>query len=196
MKASAADSSILGPTNKHRYVLAAQSNLLRQAVQTVPGLPILHFNPRGVLVLSPPSRATMKHKVTVEEERRMEGGNVLEGLEEGGNAVGSSSSAATTVGKRRRKAPNPMSVRKKKVPELSVVSGSGFTGDVGKRKRVREEDEPRRQLVQGEDVVGLEEGDEGDGTGKRKRKRKKRGKGAVVGEAVEIEATASAVDSD
>ena len=106
---------VVGETNKHRYVLSAQSLALRNAVANVPGLPIIHFNPRGVLVLSPPSRATLKHKDAQEEARRLEGADALAGVEDGDNVVGA---AMTEPVKRNRvKGPNPLSVKKKKTAE-------------------------------------------------------------------------------
>ena len=57
-------SAPLGPTNKHRYVLAAQSPSLRQFARQVPGTPIVHVK-RSVMVLEPASEATEKAKSTV-----------------------------------------------------------------------------------------------------------------------------------
>lgn len=113
---------VIGSTNKHRYVLAAQSKSLRTALSAIPGLPIIHFNPRGVLVLSPPSHATLKMKDAQEESRRLEGADLLQGVQDGENVIGagstattSSSTAAAAPTKRSRaKGPNPLSVKKKK----------------------------------------------------------------------------------
>ena len=93
----------------------------------IPGLPIIHFNPRGVLVQSPPSRATLRQKDSQEEERRVKGATMLQGIEDGDNVLGASQPAAEAssspantgsgagVSRRNRiKAPNPLSVRKKK----------------------------------------------------------------------------------
>lgn len=103
---------VIGGSNKHRYVLAAQSKTLRMELAAIPGLPIIHFNPRGVLVLSPPSHATLKTKDKQEEERRNEGTDLLEGLEEGENVVGGG--PKTAAKRNRAKGPNPLSVKKKK----------------------------------------------------------------------------------
>jgi len=163
-----------GPTNKHRYILASQSPSLRQTLQSVPGLPIIHFNPRGVLVLSPPSRATLKHKDELEKERRMEGGKV-EVVDDGGNVVGEATSGGSGAGKRGRvKGPNPMSVRKKK----AVVQGGEKAGQEGAGKR-------KKRGRDGQDDAAVEGGKEGereggDDTGKRNRKRKRRGTGGVT----------------
>jgi len=114
---------VVGETNKHRYVLAVQSVALRNALVNVPGLPIIHFNPRGVLVLSPPSRATLKHKDAQEHARRLEGADILAGVEDGDNVVGGGTAAP--VKRTRAKGPNPLSVKKKKSePPVGSVTGT------------------------------------------------------------------------
>jgi len=161
---------VIGPTNKHNYVLAAQSATLRIHLQKVPGLPIIHFNPRQVPVLSPPSIATTRTKNEMEEKKRKEG-EMGAKIVDGDNVIGGSTSvpasrvAGEVRGKRKMKAPNPLSIRKKKAEPI---------------KRAREEIE--------EEDVGVEslgEKEEGEGEtesgGKRRKKRKRgRGKGAVA----------------
>jgi len=164
---------VIGPTNKHNYVLAAQSAPLRITLQKVPGLPIIHFNPRQVPVLSPPSIATTRTKNEMEEKKRKEG-EMGQEVVDGDNVIGGSTSGATSRaaggvgeirGKRKTKAPNPLSIRKKKSEPT---------------KRTREEVE--------EEDIGIEssgEKEEGGGEteagGKRRKKRKRgRGKGVVA----------------
>ena len=53
-----------GETNKHRYVLATQSQELRQKLRTIPAVPIVHIN-RSVMILEPPSDATLRAKTLV-----------------------------------------------------------------------------------------------------------------------------------
>lgn len=53
-----------GDANKHRYAVATQSTPLRDALRAIPGVPILHIN-RVVLVLEPPSQATLRAKSLV-----------------------------------------------------------------------------------------------------------------------------------
>lgn len=54
-------STVVGQTNKHRYVIATQSSPLRTALRNIAGIPIVHMN-RSVMVLEPPSDATLKQK--------------------------------------------------------------------------------------------------------------------------------------
>jgi U3 small nucleolar RNA-associated protein 23 len=165
---------MIGSSNKHNYVLASQSAPLRQKLQNVPGLPIIHFNPREVLVLSPPSIATTRKKNEVEEGRRLEAEKGMEGVVDGGNVIGASADAdagggGETGGRSRssagvrkvKKAPNPLSVRKKKV-----------------------EKRPREDEGMAVDEAAEEEGDTEAEAGGKRRKKRKRGKGkGVVAEA-------------
>lgn len=163
---------VIGTTNKHNYVLAAQSASLRIHLQKVPGLPIIHFNPREVPVLSPPSIATTRTKNEMEEKKRKEGemgGEVIDGDNViGGSTTGTQSGAGEVRGKRKTKAPNPLSMRKKKT-EVS---------------------KPKRKVEEVEEDVGIEstgEKEVGEGetdTGGKRRKKRKRGRGkGVVAEA-------------
>ena len=56
--------TISGESNKHRYIVSAQSQPLRAKLRMVPAVPLLHVN-RGVLILEPPSDATLKAKQAV-----------------------------------------------------------------------------------------------------------------------------------
>ncbi|KAJ6627222.1 Fcf1-domain-containing protein [Mycena sp. CBHHK59/15] len=53
--------SVVGEMNKHRYVIATQSQPLRVKLRTIPAVPIVHVN-RSVMVLEPPSDTTLKTK--------------------------------------------------------------------------------------------------------------------------------------
>jgi hypothetical protein len=45
--------------------MAVQSGKLRQHLRNIPGVPVIHFNERGVMVMEMPSDATLKQKDTV-----------------------------------------------------------------------------------------------------------------------------------
>ena len=53
-----------GETNKHRYVLATQSQELRTKLRAIPAVPVVHVN-RSVMILEPPSDATLRAKTLV-----------------------------------------------------------------------------------------------------------------------------------
>lgn len=54
----------IGDANKHRYVIATQSQSLRVNLRNVPAVPIVHIN-RTVMVLEPPSDVTIQVKESV-----------------------------------------------------------------------------------------------------------------------------------
>lgn len=183
-----------GATNKHNYILAAQSVTLRQSLANVAGLPIIHFNPRSVLVLSPPSIATTRHKNGLEEKRRIEGERGMEGVVDGENVIGSSTlttatngassstSAAARGGRKKLKGPNPLSVKRKKA-----------------EKRPREEQQQQQQepVVQASEDVGLSADGEADEAGKRRKKRKRgKGKSAVAEARADLAAELGGAVSD
>lgn len=135
----------------------------------VPGLPIVHYNSTGVLVLSPPSQATVRAKLAQEEDKRKAGAELLDGVVDGDNvkgapaAVSTTEAAATRSRKQGPKAPNPLSMKKKKRKvELEIEEGDG-------------------------EKEGEEGGEEEGGRRKKKRKRG-RGKGAVAEAISEIRA--------
>lgn len=192
---------VIGETNKHRYILATQSTPLLTSLSRIPGLPIVHFNPRGVLVLSPPSTATVRAKNTVEEGRRLEGQAELAGLDEGDNVVGGGFGAGSAarvdldapppglgLGRRKVKQPNPLSVKKRKVEVDKKPKVAG--ADKRKRPTEGEGDEDERgggaETDVDVEVTGAAgtTGTGGDGRkSKKKRKRKNRSEVAkVIGE--------------
>lgn len=152
-------------------MLCTASQKFLASMSRVPGLPIVHYNSTGVLVLSPPSQATVRAKLAQEEEKRKAGAELLDGVVDGDNVKGAPSStpsaaaadaAATRSRKQGPKAPNPLSMKKKK-----------------RKVEVEEGDKEEKEA---------EEGGE-DGGGRRKKKRKRgRGKGAVAGAISEIRA--------
>lgn len=176
-----ADYDLIGVSNKHNYVLAAQSVSLRQSLEKVPGLPIIHFNPRQVLVLSPPSIATTRHKNELEEKRRMDHGREMEGVVDGDNVIGagasscggaaSTTSGATRSSRKKIKAPNPLSMKKKKV-----------------EKRPREDQDQDQDRDRGSEQEEAGGDAEGDGSKRRKKRKRGRGKGAVAEARAELAA--------
>ncbi|OCF45592.1 U3 small nucleolar RNA-associated protein 23 [Kwoniella heveanensis CBS 569] len=194
---------VIGSTNKHRYVLASSSSALRVALQVIPGLPIIHFNPRGVLVLSPPSTATIRAKNKLEEERRVEGSKEMEGVVDGENVVGAptvaAGSSAATVGSRKKaKGVNPLSVKKKKKapPVTSASAQKGRDGE-GKKRRRDENDDQEEGAIEAPAEGGLGVDEEGgqetvsvDRDSLKKKKRKRSKKSAVKDAIAALEAEA------
>ncbi|WWC72784.1 uncharacterized protein I206_106748 [Kwoniella pini CBS 10737] len=169
---------MIGQTNKHRYVLASQSLALRTSLENVPGLPIIHFNRTGVLVLSPPSIATIREKNKNEEEKRLKGLREMEGIIDGENVVAPNNTAISNQpiqggGRKKIKGPNPLSMKKKKSKIPPPSSGVESKDNESSKKRSREEKDGI--TVEGDDVINESEGK------KKKRRRKKK---SVVAEAI------------
>ncbi|KAG9019827.1 hypothetical protein FRB90_005975 [Tulasnella sp. 427] len=148
-------SSIIGKKNKARYIVATQSDDLRDTLRETPAVPIIHMK-RGVLVLEPPSEATKKKKAEMDE-------STLHAKDE---EVPTDQQAQPRPQRKPRgpKQPNPLSVMKKKVkqPPLPKKAKEVASAAVSK-KREREE-----------------EGDEAE-SGDPKHRRKRR-KGKTAGE--------------
>lgn len=170
-------------------MLAVQAQKFATAMGTIPGLPIMHFNARGVLVLSPPSTATVRHKNALEEDRRVGGAALLDGVVDGANVLGGGSSGGAggavegSMARRKAKQPNPLSMKKKK---------KGTDEAVGK-KRSRDDDEDGHEDKEDEDedeaeAAGAGEGGDAAGRKKKKRRRGKGGKGEVAAAIAEIKA--------
>ncbi|OCH96485.1 Fcf1-domain-containing protein [Obba rivulosa] len=154
--------SVIGETNKHRYVVATQSQELRSKLRTVPAVPIVHVN-RAVMILEPPSDVTLKAKEAMEEKTLLPSAPEMEKL-----SSTSAVPAAVEPSRKKRKGPkgpNPLSVKKKKTKSDQSAPAHRKTGDQEKQagaKRRREDD----------DEVGEPRSTEG-GVGRTRKRRKK-----------------------
>ncbi|KAG8702536.1 hypothetical protein FRC08_003433 [Ceratobasidium sp. 394] len=102
--------SVVGETNKHRYVIATQSTNLRNNLRKIPAVPVVHIN-RSVMVLEPCSEATRNAKNQSDVA-------AMGVREPEARALASTSAPAVPEPVHRRKiakAPNPLSVKKKKI---------------------------------------------------------------------------------
>lgn len=127
-------SSIIGKKNKNRYMVATQSDELRDDLRNIPAVPIIHVK-RGVLVLEPPSDTTRVKKAEMDE--------LTLHAKEDELPTDQKSQHQPQRKPRGPKQPNPLSVKKKiKAPppikkpkkESTVVAG-------GKRERQEDDDE-------------------------------------------------------
>ncbi|TDL17079.1 Fcf1-domain-containing protein, partial [Rickenella mellea] len=105
--------SVVGETNKHRYVIASQSQGLRQKLRLIAGVPIVHIN-RAVMVLEPPSDVTVSAKASAEEEKLHPSAPEVNALAGPGPGKGDDGEGTEKRKKRKGpKGPNPLSVKKK-----------------------------------------------------------------------------------
>ncbi|KAL0950972.1 hypothetical protein HGRIS_007720 [Hohenbuehelia grisea] len=119
--------SVIGETNKHRYVVATQSHPLRVKLRQIPAVPIVHIN-RAVMVLEPPSDATKAAKDTAEQQRLRPSAPDLALVKPGGTEE--------PPRKKRKgpKGPNPLSVKKKADKPTNQPKKAG--ADKGKGRAV------------------------------------------------------------
>lgn len=181
---------VLGPTNKHRYVLASDSAGLRAAVRRdVLAVPVCHHNERNVLVLEPMSDKTRlrceeleRAKLDLSASRTVLGkrsGDIV-GLDDedgehhnadaDGEAAGTGQDRAKVAlpRKKRPKGPNPLSV--KKSTSLKKKKGKG-----GEKPSKEQGGDKKSGGASGPASHGGAEGGGEGGAGGGKRKRRKRG---------------------
>ncbi|KAI0762909.1 PIN domain-like protein [Fomes fomentarius] len=149
--------SVIGESNKHRYVVATQSQELRQKLRAIPAVPIVHVN-RSVMILEPPSDTTLRAKA-LEEEKALH-----PTAPEAAKLPLAAPEEPPRKKKRGPKGPNPLSVKKKKSkPGDTTLKKSRDQDAVTGQKRKRDVDEDR----EGPSATQLPESGH-----KRKRKRK------------------------
>jgi len=132
--------SVIGDSNKHRYVVATLSQPLRVKLREIPAVPIVHIN-RSVMVLEPPSDATLKIKETSEELALHPTASDLAILPRKDNAE------PLHKKKKAPKGPNPLSVKKKAKPGEAKPSRK----DQGKAKASLASERSRKVLSNEDD---------------------------------------------
>lgn len=162
--------SVVGDTNKHRYVIASQSNELRQKLRSVPGVPLVHIN-RSVTVLEPPSAATLKQKDKTEESRQhanVPETELIANITAGPSDETQQPPASEPIVRKRKapKGPNPLSIRKRKTQHPGPRTDASKTAQKPQRGK--------RTLTTGGNADNdHEENDQAERLGhKRKRRRK------------------------
>lgn len=100
----------VGSRNKNRYIVATQDQSLREKLRLVPGVPLVYIN-RSVMILEPPSPATLMIKETRENAK-----------------IGLSQEEAVVLGKRKR-APSTVPKPQNTGTEQDADSGLGSQDD-------------------------------------------------------------------
>ncbi|CAE6352582.1 unnamed protein product [Rhizoctonia solani] len=164
--------SVVGETNKHRYVVASQSTDLRNKLRKIPAVPLVHIN-RSVMVLEPRSHATIKAKEQSESAHM--------GVTDSEAQILTSATVPTptepTHKRKIAKGPNPLSIMKKKSKMASEPQSKHQSGPKpGKRKRDTELLEAQSDEAT---VKGEVQANGGEGGHKRKRRRKHKTSGDV-----------------
>ncbi|RPD82633.1 PIN domain-like protein [Lentinus tigrinus ALCF2SS1-7] len=131
-------SSVVGETNKHRYVLATQSQELRQKLRAIPAIPLIHMK-RSVMILEPPSDTTLRAKALEEEK-------ALHPTAPEAAKIPSAATPTEPIRKKKKgpKGPNPLSVKKRKPKPEASATARNTTAEsesaIGE-KRKREDDD-------------------------------------------------------
>ncbi|KAI6117791.1 Fcf1-domain-containing protein [Pisolithus thermaeus] len=128
--------SVVGDTNKHRYVVATQLQPLRAKLRLVPGVPIIHIN-RSVMILEPPSEETIRVKQQKEQQALHPAAAELAKLPQ--------QPSNPPRKKKGPKGPNPLSVKKKVTGPTSMRSTPSSPGGLSigvKRKREENNQQP------------------------------------------------------
>ncbi|KAI0778105.1 PIN domain-like protein [Trametes elegans] len=154
-------SSVVGETNKHRYVVATHSHELRQKLRAVPGVPIVHLN-RSVMILEPPSDATLRVKA-LEEEKALH-----PSAPEAAKLPARAPTEPPRKKKKGPKGPNPLSVKKKKTQTESGKPVKSADSQASGEKRKREEETDANHSAQ-----------RSEGTGHKRKRRRKHGAGSA-----------------
>jgi len=138
--------SVVGATNKHRYIIATQSQPLRVKLRTIPAVPIVHVN-RTVMVLEPPSDLTIETKEVMEEK-------ALHPTAADMAVVGSSTTTEPPRKKKKGpKGPNPLSVKKKKPTEISTPNDKAKANAAGTRLPAKAGEKRKRDNDDKQDTI-------------------------------------------
>lgn len=125
--------SVIGPVNKHRYILAADDAKVRRARRVVvPGLPMLHYS-SSVLVLEPMSSVT-----EADLEQRRSGASAVSATEKEilrKSEPGAAPAEPERPKRKRAKGPNPLSVKKSKKQVEGCTAGASSTQQRGQPVR-------------------------------------------------------------
>lgn len=121
--------------NVNRYAVVSQSKRLRQALRTIPAVPLFHLK-NNVLVMEPLSKVTKKMAEIVEQRKRVEGLNNIHAGKR--NKEDNSTDDDDSKRKKRKvKGVNPLSMKKKIVKEQQNLKTKEEVQEQEKKKRKR-----------------------------------------------------------
>ncbi|KAL7409360.1 Fcf1-domain-containing protein [Mrakia frigida] len=210
--------SVVGTTNPHRYIISTQSEPLRNHLRSnVPAVPVMHVK-RGVTVMEPMSEVTKEKKESMETQSLAPPPSSIPAPPPPTASTSTDPTSKSTAPPPKKKpsgpkAPNPLSVKKKKVVAPPPTAGKGKGKESVKRKRDEEVEVTKKKAEEKKDeeddgegplkvnIIGGDGeagGEAGEGAGGRKKKRRrKRGKTvAGAGAAEEAEGEGSGEDSE
>jgi len=165
--------SVIGPTNKHRYVIATLSEDLRSSLRLISAVPIIHMN-RVVVVMEPPSDATLHAKSLADSASQGASTSEIAKI-----AANKPEEPPKRV-KKRAKGPNPLSVKKKKRKDISplpkTMKGRKTQPNTSKNEEgIARAGEKRPLLVEEDDITSAEAAVSGPSSRGHRKKRRRRG---------------------
>ncbi|KAH9486759.1 rRNA-processing protein utp23 [Psilocybe cubensis] len=155
--------SVVGDSNKHRYVVATQSQTLRVKLRFIPGTPIIHIN-RSVMVLEPPSDTTVQAKERAEDTKLHASAPDLA-------LVPVTAPEERRVKRKGPKGPNPLSVKKKQSNEPTKPPTKAQPPTGSKRKVDDVDSDPEGESIPAQVSAPT--------AASKRRKRRRKNKGAV-----------------
>ncbi|KAF2875024.1 Fcf1-domain-containing protein [Massariosphaeria phaeospora] len=179
-------SSVLGSTNKHRYVVSSDDIEVRSYFRQTPGVPLIYIY-KSVMILEPMPTASLevrdreeksKFKAGLKGQRSASAGQKRKredkdsGLEHERIPIEQAGAVAKPEAKKRAKGPkgpNPLSIKKAKQSKAAPSELHDKTSNIKTM-------EPNRPSSPAADTHGASTLDDGE-SGKRKRKRKHKPKG-------------------
>jgi len=176
-------SEVVGPTNKHRYIVASQDQEVRGHMRTIAGLPLVYIS-KSVMLLEPMNTQTAEQRSALERTKFRLGLKGQRNPEVGqkrkreGDAEGADASIENATGDRAQKKkrqkgpkqPNPLSIKK---------SAKAPSKDSASKPRTADSSEPEPKPS----TTDVPESSAPDGeTGPRKRKRKHKSKSDGAGD--------------
>ncbi|AGO11271.1 AaceriACR011Cp [[Ashbya] aceris (nom. inval.)] len=125
--------------NRHRYIVASQDIAIRRALRRVPGVPLVYIN-RSVMVMEPLSSSSEQVSRDAEQQKLFKGLNDPKYTGTVENSTAADVEPAEGAPKLKRKgpkAPNPLSMKKRKVKEEQPASDASEqkSGNAKKRRR-------------------------------------------------------------
>lgn len=154
--------SVVGPKNKHRYVVASQDLEVRSKMRGIPGVPLVYIN-RSVMILEPMAAATtrvvqkgerakfraeLKQPDTTTGGKRKRGdGDDSEGSDSEDDAEKKDEEPKKKKKKRKgEKGPNPLAVKKpKKKPQQQQQESSSNQNQTEKPNKDAPSDQPAKK---------------------------------------------------
>ncbi|CAG8551325.1 7295_t:CDS:2 [Funneliformis caledonium] len=170
--------SIIETDNPHNYCVATQDGSLRERFRAIPGVPLLYIN-RSVLIIEPPSYATLQKAKQVENAKTYMSTEELSFLTKTNSDTAKIQAGVEKTKKKRKgpKQPNPLSCKKKRIKVIPQKAKNEIEQikEPTNKKRARDDDHTDlNKEINNEDKKTSIDNDDRQKKKKRKRKKSKK----------------------